>query len=44
MGISDEIDLIKKKKGLQILQTNRWDEVIERSTSEGKNKGHSKHS
>ena len=42
MGISDEIGLVKKKKGMQILQTNRWDEILERSIAEGKNKGLSK--
>ena len=33
---------MKKKKGMQILQTSRWDEILERSIAEGKNKGLSK--
>ena len=39
MDISDEIGLVKKKQGMQILQTGRWDEVLERSIEEGKSKG-----
>jgi len=39
MEISDEIGAFKKKKGMQILQTDRWDEVLEKSIAEGASKG-----
>ncbi len=39
MEISDKIGLVKKKEGMQILQTGRWDEILEKSIEEGKSKG-----
>jgi chorismate mutase len=42
MEISDEIGLVKKNTGMQILQTGRWDEVLERNIIDGKSKGLSK--
>jgi chorismate mutase len=42
MEISDEIGMVKKQHGIQILQTGRWDEILERSILEGKDKGLSK--
>jgi chorismate mutase len=42
MEMSDEIGLVKKTQGMQILQTGRWDEILERNIIEGKNKGLSK--
>ncbi len=42
MEISDKIGTVKKKEGMQILQTGRWDEILNRSIIEGKSKGLSK--
>jgi chorismate mutase len=39
MEITDDIGLYKKKNRIKILQSNRWEEIVERSVQEGKSKG-----
>lgn len=39
MEVSDEIGVFKKKKGMQILQTDRWDDILDMSIAEGAKKG-----
>tara|TARA_R110001592_G_scaffold137257_1_gene355096 strand:+ start:4003 stop:5106 length:1104 start_codon:yes stop_codon:yes gene_type:complete len=42
MEITDNIGLYKKKNRIKILQSTRWEEIIERSVTEGLSKGLSK--
>jgi chorismate mutase len=42
MEISTQIGMVKKKQGMQILQTGRWDEILAKSILDGENKGLSK--
>ena len=35
MKVAENIGLIKKEKGITILQTNRWEEIIEKASSLG---------
>ncbi len=42
MEISTQIGVVKKKQGMQILQTKRWDEILAKSILDGENKGLSK--
>lgn len=39
MKIAEDIGEVKKEKGVTILQTNRWEEIIENATSKGTLKG-----
>ncbi len=42
MRVAEEIGLVKKEKGITILQTNRWEEIIEKATASGALQGLSK--
>ncbi|PCI97768.1 MAG: 3-deoxy-7-phosphoheptulonate synthase [Flavobacteriales bacterium] len=39
MELSDDIGAYKKSKGMKILQTSRWDEILDKSIKEGHEKG-----
>ncbi|WP_424962774.1 chorismate mutase [Ekhidna sp.] len=39
MKIAEEIGEVKKEKGVTILQTNRWEEIIEKASAKGKLQG-----
>lgn len=39
MQVAEEIGLVKKEKGVIILQTNRWEEIIEKASANGKLQG-----
>lgn len=42
MKVAEEIGLVKKEKGITILQTNRWEEIIEKASANGALQGLSK--
>ncbi|SNS49290.1 3-deoxy-D-arabinoheptulosonate-7-phosphate synthase [Ekhidna lutea] len=42
MKVAEEIGLVKREKGITILQTNRWEEIIEKASETGKLQGLSK--
>lgn len=42
MKVAEEIGLVKKEKGITILQTHRWEEIIEKASSIGAMQGLSK--
>ncbi len=42
MKVAENIGLVKKEKGVTILQTKRWEEIIEKATENGKLQGLSK--
>ncbi len=42
MKVAEEIGLVKKEKGVTILQTNRWEEIIEKASANGALQGLSK--
>ncbi|NQZ77233.1 MAG: bifunctional 3-deoxy-7-phosphoheptulonate synthase/chorismate mutase type II [Ekhidna sp.] len=42
MKIAEDIGEVKKDKGVTILQTNRWEEIIEKASAKGKLQGLSK--
>lgn len=42
MKVAEEIGLVKREKGITILQTNRWEEIIEKASSNGELQGLSK--
>lgn len=42
MKVAEEIGLVKREKGITILQTNRWEEIIEKASENGKLQGLSK--
>lgn len=42
MKVAEEIGLVKKEKGITILQTNRWEEIIEKASASGALQGLSK--
>lgn len=42
MKVAEEIGLVKKEKGVTILQTNRWEEIIEKASTNGALQGLSK--
>lgn len=42
MKVAEEIGLVKRDKGITILQTNRWEEIIEKASSNGELQGLSK--
>ena len=42
MKVAEEIGLVKKDKGVTILQTNRWEEIIEKASAQGALQGLSK--
>ena len=42
MKIAEEIGLVKKEKGITILQTSRWEEIIEKASATGVLQGLSK--
>lgn len=35
MKVAEDIGLVKKEKGITILQTNRWEEIIEKASASG---------
>ena len=35
MKVAEEIGMVKKEKGITILQTNRWEEIIEKASAQG---------
>ena len=39
MKIAEEIGLVKKEKGITILQTSRWEEIIEKASASGSLQG-----
>ena len=39
MKVAEEIGLVKREKGITILQTNRWEEIIEKGSSNGELQG-----
>lgn len=39
MKVAEDIGLVKKEKGITILQTNRWEEIIAKATNAGEKKG-----
>lgn len=39
MRVAEEIGLVKKEKGVTILQTSRWEEIIEKASTAGEKKG-----
>lgn len=39
MKIAEEIGEVKKEKGVTILQTNRWEQIIEKASAKGKLQG-----
>ncbi|MEQ8907287.1 chorismate mutase [Ekhidna sp.] len=42
MKVAEEIGLVKREKGITILQTNRWEEIIDKASANGKLQGLSK--
>ena len=42
MKVAEDIGEVKKEKGVTILQTNRWEEIIEKASANGEMKGLSK--
>ncbi|WP_421763881.1 chorismate mutase [Ekhidna sp.] len=42
MKVAEDIGLVKREKGITILQTNRWEEIIEKASETGKLQGLSK--
>ena len=39
MKVAEDIGMVKKEKGITILQTNRWEEIIEKATTKGRLQG-----
>ena len=39
MKIAEDIGEVKKEKGVTILQTNRWEEIIEKASAKGELQG-----
>ncbi|MEQ9402189.1 MAG: chorismate mutase [Cyclobacteriaceae bacterium] len=39
MKVAEEIGMVKKEKGVTILQTSRWEEIISKASAQGEKKG-----